>query len=127
MTALPSDALVLFGVTGDLAYRKIFPALSALAARGELALPVIGMAREGWSRERLLARVRESLRDAGEVDARGFSMLAERLLYVYPSPYRFFCVPEMTSTSAGDPPKRIVDSVSDTGCAPTSSTCISQM
>lgn len=82
MTALPSDALVLFGVTGDLAYRKIFPALSALAARGELALPVIGMAREGWSRERLLARVRESLRDAGEVDARGFSMLAERLLYV---------------------------------------------
>ncbi len=43
----PADALVLFGVTGDLAFKKIFPALQALAKKGQLDLPVIGVAREG--------------------------------------------------------------------------------
>jgi|SRR5579875_3065507 len=57
----PSDALVLFGATGDLCYRKIFPALYHLAARGRLAIPVIGVARAGWNREQFEARVRESL------------------------------------------------------------------
>ena len=53
-----SDALVLFGVTGDLAYKKIFPALQAMARRGNLNFPVIGVARSGWNRDQLLERAR---------------------------------------------------------------------
>jgi glucose-6-phosphate 1-dehydrogenase len=48
MTSPTSDALVLFGATGDLAHRKIFPALQALVASGSLDVPVVGMARAGW-------------------------------------------------------------------------------
>ncbi|HXY76880.1 MAG TPA: glucose-6-phosphate dehydrogenase [Steroidobacteraceae bacterium] len=58
-----SDALVLFGATGDLSYRKIFPALYRLVRRGLLAIPVIGVARAGWQLEEFVARVRESLKD----------------------------------------------------------------
>lgn len=76
MMGLRCNALVLFGITGDLAYRKIFPALQALARRGDLDLPIIGMAREGWSRERLLQRVRDGLRDAGGLDPEVFAALA---------------------------------------------------
>jgi glucose-6-phosphate 1-dehydrogenase len=57
----PSDSLVLFGATGDLCYRKIFPALYHLVARGRLEVPVIGVARAGWNAEQFGARVRESL------------------------------------------------------------------
>lgn len=57
----PSDALVVFGVTGDLTYRKIIPALHVLAARGRLRVPVLGVARPAWSDERLRVRVRDSL------------------------------------------------------------------
>jgi glucose-6-phosphate 1-dehydrogenase len=55
------DAVVLFGATGDLCYRKIYPALYQLARRGVLAVPVIGVARQGWKLEQFAARVRESL------------------------------------------------------------------
>jgi glucose-6-phosphate 1-dehydrogenase len=55
------DAVVLFGATGDLCYRKIFPALYNLVRRGILTVPVIGVARQGWKLEQLAARVRESL------------------------------------------------------------------
>lgn len=82
MMGLRCNALVLFGITGDLAYRKIFPALQALARRGDLDLPIIGMAREGWSRERLLQRVQDGLRDAGGLDPEAFAALAGRLEYV---------------------------------------------
>jgi glucose-6-phosphate 1-dehydrogenase len=57
----PADALVLFGVTGDLAYRKIFPALYRLARRDRFSTPVIGVARAGWKREQLVERVRASI------------------------------------------------------------------
>lgn len=78
-----ADALVLFGITGDLAYKKIFPSVHAMAKRGALALPVVGVAREGWGRERLLARARESIAEhGGGVDERAFGALAERLRYV---------------------------------------------
>ena len=53
MTASHSDALVLFGVTGDLAHKMIFPALYALAKRGDLKVPVIGVAFPNWSLARL--------------------------------------------------------------------------
>ena len=49
-----ADALVFFGAAGDLAYKKIFPALQAMARRGKLDFPVVGMARAGWSREQLI-------------------------------------------------------------------------
>ena len=56
-----SDALVLFGATGDLCYRKIYPALYHLVAHGRLEVPVVGVARAGWTREQFVARVRDSL------------------------------------------------------------------
>ena len=77
-----ADALVLFGVTGDLAYKKIFPALQALAKKGQLELPVIGVAREGWTLERLQARARESLEAHGSYEPEPFARLAQRLRYV---------------------------------------------
>ena len=77
-----ADALVLFGVTGDLAYKKIFPALQALAKKGLLDLPVIGVAREGWTLERLVARARESLEAHGSFESEPFARLARALRYV---------------------------------------------
>jgi glucose-6-phosphate 1-dehydrogenase len=77
-----SDALVFFGATGDLAYKKIFPALQAMIKRGHLDLPVIGVAKDGWSLEQLRARVRDSLEKHGGVDATAFDKLIGLLRYV---------------------------------------------
>ena len=63
MTPMPSDALVLFGATGDLCHRKIFPSLYQLVRRGRLKVPVIGVAKAGWTRDQLLARLRDSLKN----------------------------------------------------------------
>ena len=63
-TAPPSDALVLFGVTGDLAYKQIFPALCAMCRHGALNVPVIGVASSGWTIEQLRARAKESVAHA---------------------------------------------------------------
>ena len=63
-----SDALVLFGVTGDLAYKKIFPSLYAMAKRGALDVPVVGVASSGWTQEQLCKRAEESIRASGKVD-----------------------------------------------------------
>ena len=60
-----SDALVFFGATGDLAYKKVFPALLAMVRHGRLDLPVIGVAKAGWSLEQLRARARDSLEHRG--------------------------------------------------------------
>lgn len=60
-----ADCLVLFGATGDLAYKKLYPALHALQKRGKLDIPVVGIAREGWSLAKLRDRIRASLTDAG--------------------------------------------------------------
>lgn len=78
-----SDALVIFGVTGDLAHRKIFPALHSMAQRGRLDFPVIGVARSGWSLEQLTARVRSGVEEhGGGVDKAAFEALAHKLRYV---------------------------------------------
>src|SRR6185503_18825908 len=77
-----SDAFVFFGATGDLAYKKIFPALQALMRRGELDIPVVGMARAGWTLDRLRERARESLEHNGGVDREAFGRLCARLRYV---------------------------------------------
>ena len=63
-----SDALVLFGATGDLAYKKLFPALYSMAKRGVLDVPVIGVASSKWSLSQLHERVTNSIRDSGGVD-----------------------------------------------------------
>src|SRR5262245_42312113 len=82
MPALASDALVFFGATGDLAYKKIFPALQAMARRGHLAVPVIGVAKAGWNLDQLQARARDSLEKHGGVDPAAFDTLCRLLRYV---------------------------------------------
>lgn len=77
-----ADALVLFGASGDLAYKKIFPSLQALVRRGRLDVPVIGVARSDWTLEQLRARVRASLAEHGGIDAAACARLLERLRYV---------------------------------------------
>ncbi|WP_035351754.1 hypothetical protein [Edaphobacter aggregans] len=71
-----SDALVFFGVTGDLAYKKIFPALQAMLKRGHLNVPVIGVAKAGWTLDQLRARVFDSLEKHGGADSAAFEKLS---------------------------------------------------
>ena len=71
-----------FGATGDLAYKKIFPALQAMIRRGDLDMPIIGMARAGWTLDKLRERARDSLQQNGGVDAAAFAKLAAQLRYV---------------------------------------------
>jgi glucose-6-phosphate 1-dehydrogenase len=82
MTTLESDAFVFFGATGDLAYKKIFPALYAMIHRGALNIPIIGMARAGWSLEKLIDRARDSVQHAGDYEPACFEKLAAQLRYV---------------------------------------------
>jgi glucose-6-phosphate 1-dehydrogenase len=83
MTAPPhSDALVFFGATGDLAYKQIFPALQALARRGALNGPVVGVARSRWSDEQLRARARDSIEHHGTLDRAAFDKLSSMLSFV---------------------------------------------
>jgi len=82
MNATRSDALVFFGATGDLAYKKIFPALHAMARRGRLDFPVIGVAREHWSLDQLRARARDSVEKHGGGDEGAMAALCARLRFV---------------------------------------------
>ena len=78
-----SDALVFFGATGDLAYKKIFPALQAMARRGTLDFPVVGVAKSGWNLAQLVDRARASVIEyGGGEDKAAFATLAQRLRYV---------------------------------------------
>jgi glucose-6-phosphate 1-dehydrogenase len=78
-----SDALVFFGATGDLAYKKIFPSLQAMIKRGNLNVPVIGVAKAGWSLDQLRARARDSVEKHGEgLDPAAFEKLSGLLRYV---------------------------------------------
>jgi glucose-6-phosphate 1-dehydrogenase len=77
-----SDAFVFFGATGDLAYKKIFPALHAMVKRGHLNVPVIGVAKAGWTVEQVRARARESVERHGGWDAEAFTKLCGLLRYV---------------------------------------------
>jgi glucose-6-phosphate 1-dehydrogenase len=77
-----SDALVFFGATGDLAYKKIFPALQAMVKRGHLNVPVIGVAKAGWNLEQFRARAHDSLEKHGGIDPVAFERLTGLLRYV---------------------------------------------
>jgi len=82
MNGSESDAFVFFGATGDLAYKQIFPALYAMVSRGGLDIPIIGMARAGWTLDKLKARARDSIEAHGDFDAGCFAKLAALLRYV---------------------------------------------
>src|ERR1700748_2053723 len=77
-----SDALVFFGATGDLAYKKIFPALQAMVKRGHLNVPVVGVARAGWNPDQFKARARDSVEKHGGLDPAAFAKLSTLLRYV---------------------------------------------
>ena len=82
MNATHSNALVFFGATGDLAYKKIFPALQAMLKRGNLDLPVIGVAKSGWDLDQFKARAKDSLEKHGGLDSAAFEKLSGLLRYV---------------------------------------------
>src|SRR5262245_41023449 len=77
-----SDALVFFGATGDLAHKKIFPALQALAKRGHLDIPVIGVAKAGWTLDQLKSRARDSVQRYGGLNPEAFAQLTRCLRYI---------------------------------------------
>jgi glucose-6-phosphate 1-dehydrogenase len=95
VSQLHSDALVFFGATGDLAYKKIFPALQAMIKRGTLDVPVIGVAKAGWNLDQLKARAKDSLEQHGGLDAAAWQKLSSLLQYVdgdYSDPATFVAV-----------------------------------
>lgn len=82
MALPPSDALVFFGATGDLAYKKIFPALHHMVSRGFLDTPVIGVAKSDWTLDDLRRRARASVDEHGIEDEAAFRKLMELLRYI---------------------------------------------
>ena len=92
MTDRPAGALVLYGATGDLAHRKIFPALQRMVQSGVLDVPVIGVARRGGPLEQLQERARASIEEHGGIDPAAFAKLMGLLRYVegdYSAPATF--------------------------------------
>ena len=124
-----SDALVFFGATGDLAYKKIFPALYAMIRRGGLDIPIIGMARAGWTLDKLKERARASIEQSGDFDAGCFQKLAARLSYVdgdYTDPATFTKLKQALGAAARPihylaiPPSMfasVVQGLAKSGCA----------
>jgi glucose-6-phosphate 1-dehydrogenase len=97
-----SDALVFFGATGDLAYKKIFPALQSMIKRGTLNVPVIGVAKAGWNLDQLIARAKDSLEQHGGLDAAAWEKLRPLLGYVdgdYADPATFVAVRKALGTA----------------------------
>jgi glucose-6-phosphate 1-dehydrogenase len=129
MEKIKSDALVFFGATGDLAYKKIFPALQAMIRRGEIDMPIIGVARAGWTLERLRQRAKDSLEHAGVVDADAFAKLSAQLRYVdgdYTDPTTYDRLKQSLGSSARPvhylaiPPSlfaAVVQGLAKSGCA----------
>jgi glucose-6-phosphate 1-dehydrogenase len=124
-----SDALVFFGATGDLAYKKIFPALQAMVKRGHLSVPVIGVAKPGWSLDQLRARAHDSLEKHGGVDPAAFEKLSSLLGFVggdYRDPATFQALREQLNGARRPahylaiPPalfESTVEQLAKTGCA----------
>ena len=129
MTEPHSDALVFFGATGDLVFKKIFPALYAMERRGHLQVPVIGVARSKWTIEKFRARARESIEKHGAFDEAVFAKLAQRLRYISGDygapathaalrkelggaehPLHYLAIPPSVFTS-------VVQALGDSGCA----------
>ena len=86
-----SDALVFFGATGDLAYKKIFPALQDMVRRKKLDVPVIGVARSGWNLDQLKERARASLTEHGGLEQPHFDKLMSLLQAGFPKAQMMVC------------------------------------
>ena len=127
---LPSDALVFFGATGDLAHKKIFPALQSLIKRGSLTVPVIGVAKSGWNLDQFRDRARDSLvKNGGGVDEAAFAQLLRLLQYIdgdYQDPATFQKLHDALGRAASPahylaiPPSlfgAVVNQLGATGCA----------
>lgn len=99
--AQSSDAFVFFGATGDLAYKQIFPAIHAMIRRGHFDMPIIGVAKSGWSVEQLRARAQESLEKHGGLDPSAFAKLSARLQYI-DGDYRDAATFERIRSALGD-------------------------
>lgn len=124
-----SDALVFFGATGDLAYKKIFPALQAMIKRGTLDVPVIGVAKAGWNLDQFKARAKDSLEQHGGLDPAAWAKLSSLLRYVdgdYSDPATFVAVrkelgsAERPAHYLAIPPSMfevVVDQLVKAGCA----------
>jgi len=82
MSTIQSDAFVFFGATGDLAYKKIFPSLLAMIQRGNLSVPVIGVAKAGWNLDQLRDRARSSIQEHSTMDEAAFAKLVALLNYI---------------------------------------------
>ena len=129
MTTLNSDALVFFGATGDLAYKQIFPALYAMIRRDGLDIPIIGMARPGWTVEKLTQRARESVEHSADFEPACFAKLAALLRYVggdYTDPATFKALRQALGSAARPihylaiPPSMfgpVVQGLAKSGCA----------
>ena len=78
----PSDALVLFGASGDLAHKKIFPALYAMVRRGKLNVPIVGVAKSDWTLDDLIAHARDAIQAAGAFDDAVLTRLLGLMRYV---------------------------------------------
>jgi glucose-6-phosphate 1-dehydrogenase len=125
-----ADALVLFGATGDLAHKKIYPALQAMIRHGTLAVPVVGVARADFNSERFEARIRDSLEQSHDgLDADAFAQLRKLLRYVdgdYREPATFNALRKTLGDSAHPlhylalPPSlfaTVADQLRESGCA----------
>ncbi|MFY9549795.1 MAG: glucose-6-phosphate dehydrogenase [Thermoanaerobaculia bacterium] len=128
--AFASDALVFFGATGDLAYKKIFPALQAMVRRGTLNVPVIGVAKSDWGIEQLRERARASLKEhGGGVDEASFGKLVSLLQYIngdYADPATFTALRKALGAAKAPthylaiPPSlfaAVVETLGKSGCA----------
>jgi glucose-6-phosphate 1-dehydrogenase len=130
MNAPHSDALVFFGATGDLAHKKIFPSLQAMVRRGSLNVPVIGVARPGWSLDQFKARAKDSVEQHGGLDPEAFSRLCDLLGYVngdYEDPATFALIRKALGTAERPahylaiPPAlfgTVVENLGKAGCVP---------
>jgi len=130
------DALVFFGATGDLAYKKIFPALQAMLKRGNLNVPVIGVAKAGWNLDELKARAKDSLEKHGGLDPAAFAMFSDLLRYVdgdYNDPATFQAIRQELGSAQRPahylaiPPVlfgKVVEQLSKAGCAEASARVI---
>ncbi len=124
-----SDALVFFGATGDLAYKKVFPSIQELIQQGLLDVPIIGVAKSGWGLEQFRERARDSLAKHGGVDEEAFAKLVARLGYVdgdYHDPATFTQLRQVLGQSASPlhylaiPPSvfgPVVQNLATSGCA----------
>ena len=131
MNQPPSDALVFFGATGDLAYKKIFPALQAMVQRGHLTVPVVGVAKSGWGLDQFRERARDSLEKHGGLDPDAFEKLYGLLRYVdgdYADPATFQALRGQLEGAGRPvyylaiPPKvfgLVVKQLGESGCSPT--------